>query len=147
MADKATPAARSQMMAAVRGKNTTPERTVRGALFAAGYRYRLHRRDLPGAPDIILPRFRTAVFVHGCFWHGHTCPRGRRPTSNTEFWNQKLDGNIKRDLQNQTALREAGWRVEVLWQCSLAAACERLLRQLDAMRRSDLPGRNSELTR
>jgi DNA mismatch endonuclease (patch repair protein) len=73
------------MMAAVRGKNTTPERTVRGALFAAGYRYRLHRRDLPGAPDIILPRFRTAIFVHGCFWHGHTCPRGRRPTSNTEF--------------------------------------------------------------
>ncbi len=147
MADKVTPAARSQMMAAVRGKNTTPERTVRGALFAAGYRYRLHRRDLPGAPDIILPRFRTAIFVHGCFWHGHTCPRGRRPTSNTEFWNQKLDGNIKRDLQNQTALRKAGWRVEVLWQCSLAAGCERLLAQLDAMRRSAPSRPDSELTR
>jgi DNA mismatch endonuclease (patch repair protein) len=135
------------MMAAVRGKNTTPERTVRAALFAAGYRYRLHRRDLPGAPDIILPRFRTAIFVHGCFWHGHTCPRGRRPTSNTEFWNQKLDGNIKRDLQTQTALREAGWRVEVLWQCSLAASCERLLAQLDAMRRCGPSRPDSELTR
>ena len=134
-------------MAAVRGKNTTPERTVRGALFAAGYRYRLHRRDLPGAPDIVLSRFRTAVFVHGCFWHGHDCPRGRRPSSNTEFWNRKLEGNVERDLQNQTALRNAGWRVEVIWQCSLAAGCERLLSQLDAMRRSDPPARTSELTR
>jgi DNA mismatch endonuclease (patch repair protein) len=135
------------MMAAVRGKNTTPERTVRGALFAAGYRYRLHRRDLPGAPDIILPRFRTAIFVHGCFWHGHNCPRGRRPTSNTEFWNQKLDGNIKRDRHNQAALSAAGWRVEVIWQCSLAASCERLLGQLDAMRRSGLSGCDREFTR
>lgn len=135
------------MMAAVRGKNTTPERTVRHALFAAGYRYRLHRRDLPGAPDITLPRFRTAIFVHGCFWHGHDCPRGRRPTSNTEFWNRKLDGNIKRDRQNQAALRATGWRVEVIWQCSLVAGCERLLGQLDAARRSTLSGRNSELTR
>src|SRR6516165_8920491 len=144
MADKVTPAARSQMMSAVRGKNTTPERTVRGALFAAGYRYRLHRRDLPGAPDIVLPRFRTAVFVHGCFWHGHDCPRGRRPASNTEFWNQKLNGNIERDRHNQAALSAAGWRVEVIWQCALAAGCERLLGQLDAMRRSGRSGHTSE---
>ncbi len=147
MADTVTPAARSQMMAAVRGKNTAPERTVRRALFAAGYRYRLHRRDLPGAPDIILPRFRIAVFVHGCFWHGHDCPRGQRPTSNTDFWNQKLDGNVTRDRQNQGALSAAGWRVEVIWQCALAAGCERLLGQLDGLRQPDLSGRTSELMR
>jgi len=137
---------RSRMMAAVHGRNTGPERTVRGALFAAGYRYRLHRRDLPGTPDIILPRFRTAIFVHGCFWHGHDCPRGRRPASNTEFWNRKLDGNIARDRTNQNALREAGWQVEVIWQCSLPAGCERVLAQLDALRDA-FSGNASELIR
>jgi DNA mismatch endonuclease (patch repair protein) len=134
MTDKVTPAARSKMMAAVRGKNTRPEHTVRTALFSAGYRYRLHRRDLPGAPDIVLPRFRTAVFVHGCFWHGHDCRRGGRPVSNVEFWNKKLDGNIARDQQNHAALRAAGWHVEVIWQCSLEAGCNRVLTRLKAIR-------------
>src|SRR5262245_23829287 len=127
MVDKVERVTRSRMMAAVKGKDTVPEKRIRSALFAAGYRYRLHRRDLPGAPDLVLPRFRTAVFVHGCFWHGHDCARGRRPASNVDFWNRKLDSNIMRDLQNHAALRAAGWSVEVIWQCSLQAGCDRLL--------------------
>lgn len=147
MADKITPDVRSKIMAAIRGRNTAPEHAVRHALFAAGYRYRLHRRDLPGAPDIVLPRFRTVVFVHGCFWHGHDCPRGQRPASNIEFWNRKLNGNIARDHHNQAALRAAGWQVEVIWQCSLATGCERILAQLNAVRRAALSGPRRELTR
>jgi DNA mismatch endonuclease (patch repair protein) len=147
MTDKVTPAARSKMMAAVRGRDTGPERKVRSALFTAGYRYRLHRRDLPGAPDIVLPRFRVAVFVHGCFWHGHDCARGRRPASNLEFWNRKLDSNIARDAQNHAGLRAAGWNVEVIWQCSLEAGCDRVLAGLDAMRQEIFSRRTSELTR
>ncbi|MEK7244454.1 MAG: DNA mismatch endonuclease Vsr, partial [Pseudomonadota bacterium] len=85
MTDKVSRAVRSSMMAAVRGRDTWPEKAVRRALFSAGYRYRLHRRDLPGSPDIILSRLKIAVFVHGCFWHGHACPRGRRPTSHVAF--------------------------------------------------------------
>jgi DNA mismatch endonuclease, patch repair protein len=147
MTDKVIPEIRSKMMAAVRGKDTAPERAVRRALFAAGYRYRLHRVDLPGAPDIILPRFRVAVFVHGCFWHGHDCSRGGRPASNLEFWNRKLDANLARDRRNQAALRAAEWRVEIIWQCSLLAGCTRLLAYLDAMRRPLRSGRVNELTR
>ncbi len=118
------------MMAAVRGKNTRPELAVRSALFRAGYRYRLHRRDLPGSPDIVLPRYRVVVFVHGCFWHGHDCPRGRRPASNVEFWNTKLERNVARDRASRAALEAAGWTVAVIWQCSAAHDTEHLLRRL-----------------
>jgi len=118
------------MMAAVRGKDTGPERAVRAALFSAGYRYRLHRRDLPGSPDIVLPRYRIVVFVHGCFWHGHDCPRGRRPASNVEFWNAKLDGNLARDRASRAALEAAGWTVATVWQCSVQQEIEGLLHEL-----------------
>jgi DNA mismatch endonuclease (patch repair protein) len=124
------------MMAAVRGKNTIPEKIVRTALFSAGYRYRLHRRDLPGSPDITLPRFHMAVFVHGCFWHGHGCARGRRPTSKTEFWNPKLDKNMERDQHNQALLRAAGWDVVVIWECRIDEGCRELMRRLDDQRRT-----------
>jgi DNA mismatch endonuclease (patch repair protein) len=147
MVDKVAPAVRSKIMAAVRGRDTALERTVRRTLFAAGYRFRLHRRDLPGAPDIVLPRFRTAVFVQGCFWHGHDCGRGRRPASNVEFWNRKLDSNIARDAQNHAALHAAGWNVEVIWQCSLEAGCDRVLAGLDAMRQKIFSRPTSELIR
>jgi DNA mismatch endonuclease (patch repair protein) len=130
MTDKVSAAVRSKMMAAVRGKDTGPKRAVRSALFSAGYRYRLHRRDLPGSPDIVLPRYRIAVFVHGCFWHGHDCPRGRRPASNVEFWNRKLDGNLARDRANAAALETAGWTVVIVWQCSAEEAIKRLLLEL-----------------
>jgi len=147
MADFVLARTRSRMMAAVRSKDTGPELTVRAALFSAGHRYRLHRRDLPGAPDIVLPRFRTVVFVHGCFWHGHDCARGRRPASNLDFWNKKLDQNAARDRRNQAALRAAGWHVVVIWECTLATSCRRLLRRLDHRREDRRPRVDNELTR
>jgi DNA mismatch endonuclease (patch repair protein) len=135
------------MMAAVRGKNTKPERAVRVALFAAGYRYRIHRRDLPGAPDIVLPRYRVVVFVHGCFWHGHDCPRGRRPASNTEFWNAKLSRNQTRDHSQRAALEALGWTVVIVWECDIASATERLLVALDSKRQERLRSPARELTK
>jgi DNA mismatch endonuclease (patch repair protein) len=131
MPDRVTADVRSKMMSAVRAKNTGPERAVRTALFAAGYRYRLHRKDLPGSPDIILPRYRLAVFVHGCFWHGHDCTRGRRPTSNIEFWNAKLDRNLVRDGASRAALEAAGWSVLIVWECAIQRGIEALLETLD----------------
>lgn len=104
-------------MARVKNKNTAPEIVVRKALYRLGYRFRLHRRDLPGIPDIILPRWRTVVFVNGCFWHGHDCPRGKRPSTRQEFWFEKLDRNIERDRKNQDLLRKEGWHVLVIWEC------------------------------
>lgn len=122
------------MMAAVRGANTAPELYVRRKLFAAGFRFRLHVAGLPGKPDIVLSRYETAVFVHGCFWHGHACPRGGRPTTNTVFWNAKLDSNIRRDQRNLAALKAAGWRPIVIWQCQLQTASAKLLSSLRASR-------------
>lgn len=130
MTDRVAAAVRSKMMAAVRGKDTAPERAVRSALFSAGYRYRLHRRDLPGSPDIVLPRYRTAVFVNGCFWHGHDCPRGRRPGSNVKFWNVKLDRTLARDRASRAALEAVGWTVTIVWECSTKSDIERLLTDL-----------------
>jgi DNA mismatch endonuclease (patch repair protein) len=107
-------------MARVKGRDTKPEKIVRSLLHALGYRFRLHRKDLPGKPDIVLPKHGKVVYVHGCFWHGHTaCPRAARPTSNVEFWNTKLDGNIARDIAAQKALRKLGWRYLVVWQCEI----------------------------
>jgi DNA mismatch endonuclease (patch repair protein) len=106
-------------MARVKNKNTAPELLVRRALHKRGYRFRLHRRDLPGNPDIVLPRYRTVIFVHGCFWHGHDCARGKRPATRTEFWDEKLDRNIERDRLNQAALKLLGWTVIVIWECDL----------------------------
>ena len=104
-------------MSKVRNRNTAPEMTVRRILHRMGYRFRLHSNKLAGHPDIILPRHHKVIFVHGCFWHGHDCPRGKRPTSNVEFWNRKLDHNIERDRLVFSALIEAGWQVLVVWQC------------------------------
>lgn len=118
------------MMAAVRGKDTKPEKLVRSRLFASGFRYRLHVPDLPGKPDIVLPRYTTAVFVHGCFWHGHDCPRGRRPASNTEFWNRKLDRNVERDREKKRALERERWSVEIVWECRLEKDLKRMLKRL-----------------
>jgi DNA mismatch endonuclease (patch repair protein) len=130
MTDNVSLKQRSRMMAAVRGTHTLPELYVRKKLFAEGFRYRLHSKELAGKPDIVLPRFRVLVFVHGCFWHGHSCPRGRRPTSNVEFWNAKIDGNIRRDRHNQHALKAAGWSLVVIWECRLKRATEALLKRL-----------------
>jgi DNA mismatch endonuclease (patch repair protein) len=120
------------MMSLVRGRDTLPERAVRSALFSAGYRYRLHRKDLPGSPDILLPKHRLAVLVHGCFWHGHNCPKGRRPTSNVEFWNDKLDRNLERDRRSKALLEADGWKVLIIWECEVAEGIASLLRGLSS---------------
>ena len=106
MADTFTPQRRSEIMARIRSGDTTPEILVRRMLHRAGFRFRLHRRDLPGKPDLVLPRHRVAIFVNGCFWHCHPgCPEGRRPKSNREYWDAKLDGNLGRDEANEERLR------------------------------------------
>jgi DNA mismatch endonuclease (patch repair protein) len=107
-------------MAAIRGKDTKPEIQVRSVLHALGYRFRLHRKDLPGKPDIVLPKFRVAVFVHGCFWHSHNCRYGRVvPATRSEFWSAKRAGTVERDEKKKRALEELGWRVLTLWECEM----------------------------
>lgn len=116
--DKFTPEQRSKVMSRVKGRDTRPEKLVRSLLHRMGYRFRLHRKDLPGKPDVVLPKHRKIVFVHGCFWHGHEgCRRATRPGSNTEFWNRKLDANIERDVRAQHELESTGWEVLTVWQC------------------------------
>ena len=113
---------RSAVMRRVKGKDTAPELAVRKALTALGARYRLHRADLPGKPDIVLPGRRLALFVHGCFWHGHDCARGARvPKQNRDYWLGKVARNRERDAVNRTALEARGWRVETIWECELKA--------------------------
>lgn len=119
MADRITKAQRSRNMARVKNKNTAPELIVRKTLHRLGFRFRLYRSDLPGNPDIVLPRHHKIVFVHGCFWHGHTCPRGKRPSTRQDFWNRKLDGNQKRDKANQDKLKELGWEILIVWECQV----------------------------
>ena len=107
------------MMAGIRAENTRPEVLVRKLLFAQGFRFRLHRADLEGKPDIVLPKHRAIVFVHGCFWHGHKdCRYFKIPSSNTAFWTRKIEGNAVRDATVRSNLRKAGWRVLVVWECS-----------------------------
>ena len=107
-------------MAGIRGKNTTPELRLRKALHGAGFRFRLHSAKLPGRPDIVLPKFRAAVFVHGCFWHRHEgCRNASIPKSNAAFWEDKFARNVERDAMNRAGLSEAGWRVAVIWECAI----------------------------
>lgn len=107
-------------MSKVRGKNTKPELIVRSLLHRMGYRFRIHRRDLPGNPDIVLPKHKKVIFVHGCFWHGHeNCPRAKRPSTNKAFWNEKLTKNIERDKQHLQQLEQLGWRALVVWSCGV----------------------------
>lgn len=120
MADVVDAATRSRMMSGIRGRDTRPEMVVRRALFAAGFRFRLHRRDLPGAPDIALPGRKIAVFVHGCFWHRHSgCRFSKLPATRAEFWKTKLEGNVERDARAVKALQAMGWRVLVVWECAI----------------------------
>jgi len=121
--DTLSRAERSERMGRVRSKDTKAELRVRRLVHAMGYRYGLHRRDLPGCPDMVFPRYRSVIFVHGCFWHRHgDCPLTRWPKSRLDFWVPKLESNRKRDLANQARLREQGWRVLVVWECQLSDA-------------------------
>jgi DNA mismatch endonuclease (patch repair protein) len=137
---EAPSAERSRIMRSVKGKDTTPELVVRRWLHAHGYRFRLHRKDLPGRPDIVLPGRRALIFVHGCFWHGHDCPRGdRQPKANADYWRKKIDGNIARDRRHLDALAEMGWRTLIVWECetrlkareAMAAKLDRFLEAKD----------------
>jgi len=111
---------RSRIMSKVKGKDTKPEVLVRSLLHGMGYRFRLHRRDLPGNPDIVLPKHKKVIFVHGCFWHGHKgCPRAKRPSTNRAFWNEKLDKNLRRDRQNIAELKKMHWVTLVIWTCEV----------------------------
>lgn len=134
--DTLSPAERSEVMRRVRSKDTKPEVFVRSVLHRMGYRFRLHRKDLPGNPDIVLPKHRTSVFVHGCFWHQHPgCRKATVPQNNHDYWERKLSRNVERDALSVRALEEAGWRVVVLWECEIprdeASLRERLRDELD----------------
>lgn len=122
MADIVNSATRSRMMSGIRGRNTKPEILVRSMLHRQGFRFRLHVRELPGKPDIVLPRFHAAIFVHGCFWHGHDCPLFRMPGTRADFWGEKISRNRANDQKTKGALLAAGWRVGVVWECAIRGA-------------------------
>lgn len=117
MADNRTEASRSALMSRIGGKDTAPELIVRKLLHGLGFRFRLHRRDLPGTPDVVLPRLKIALFVHGCFWHGHGCKIGQPPKSRQDYWLPKIERNKARDAEKAAALKTQGWRVLEVWQC------------------------------
>jgi DNA mismatch endonuclease, patch repair protein len=120
MADRLSSEKRSWNMSRIRAKDTKPELTVRSILHRMGFRFRLNRKDLPGTPDIVFPKYRTALFVHGCYWHRHPrCNNATTPTKNADFWKQKFTENVSRDHRNQTALKEMGWIVGVIWECQI----------------------------
>lgn len=132
MSDTLTNAQRRRCMSAIRGRDTKPELLVRSLLHTQGFRFRLHARYLPGKPDIVLPKYRAVIFVHGCFWHTHHCKRGRStPTTNQSFWRKKRAATVRRDRLVRRRLRHLGWRVIVVWECrTITAALPRLIAKL-----------------
>jgi len=119
MTDIVDATTRSRMMSGIRGRDTKPELQVRHQLHQKGFRYRLHVAGLPGKPDLVFPKYRAVVFVHGCFWHGHDCALFKQPATRTEFWTGKISSNRARDTRQLEALRQAGWRVAIIWECAL----------------------------
>lgn len=119
MADNHSKEIRSMNMSRIRSKNSKPEETVRKYLFSKGFRYRKNVNDLPGKPDIVLPKYKTVIFVNGCFWHKHDCPRFVWPSSNKEYWVPKIQRNVERDIENTRLLEEQGWQVLTVWECQL----------------------------
>ena len=122
---------RSRNMSAIKSKNTRPEIVVRKLLHSMGYRFRLHRKDLPGSPDIVLPKYKTVIFVHGCFWHRHkNCKYASTPKTRKEFWEKKFRENINRDNLNQANLALKGWKIIIIWECQLKGDIKKLIREL-----------------
>lgn len=119
MADIVSSEVRSRLMSGIRGKNTKPELQIRKALHRIGFRYSLHRKDLPGKPDIVLAKHNAVIFVHGCFWHKHDCNLFKMPSSRQEFWKSKLERNVAIDVRNNESLKNFGWRVAIIWECAL----------------------------
>ncbi len=138
--DSLTPEKRSWNMSRIRSKNTKPEIRIRSLLHHMGYRFRLHQKNLPGKPDIVLPKFQTVIFVHGCFWHRHPgCKYAYTPKSRIEFWQKKFNENIDRDCKVQKELEDIGWRILVVWECELKDM-ETLANKLDNFLSQDLRG-------
>ena len=137
MTDTKTPAERSENMSRIRSIDTKPEEIVRKYLFNHGFRYRKNDKRYPGKPDIVLPKYRTVIFVNGCFWHMHGCSRSRLPHSNQEYWKPKIKRNIERDAENKQKLEKDGWNVIIVWECELKkrVAEERLSRLCDEIKR------------
>ena len=119
MTDHISPSHRSWNMSRIHSKNTKPEKIVRSMLFSMGFRFRINRKDLPGKPDIVLPRYKTVIFVHGCFWHRHDCKSATMPKSNTDFWEKKFSANVERDQRVKSELAFLGWKVITVWECEL----------------------------
>ena len=119
MADIVSPQKRSEMMSGIKGKNTKPEIKIRKALHAKGYRYRIHVQNIIGKPDIVLPKYNALIFIHGCFWHLHNCHLFKWPSTRTDFWYKKIYGNKKKDLENKQKLLDSGWRLLIIWECSI----------------------------
>ncbi|MBN9304821.1 MULTISPECIES: very short patch repair endonuclease [unclassified Devosia] len=133
MADTLSPDRRSWNMSRITGKDTRPERQLRSILHRAGYRFRLHASSLPGRPDIVLPKYRTAIFVNGCFWHRHEgCSKAYTPSSRTEFWTTKFDATVARDAKKSAELRRLGWNVLTVWECELQKSPDSVIRQIRA---------------
>jgi DNA mismatch endonuclease (patch repair protein) len=152
--DVHSPEQRSYNMSRIRGRDTKPEMLIRRGLHARGYRFRLHRGDLPGRPDLVFPSKRAVIFVHGCFWHGHNCPMFRLPASRTDFWQSKIQATKVRDAQATEALKAANWRQLIIWECALRGParlppgeslgmCERFLAADEML--AELNGRWSDL--
>ncbi|MBX9722088.1 MAG: DNA mismatch endonuclease Vsr, partial [Candidatus Obscuribacterales bacterium] len=142
MVDVVDSATRSRMMSGIRGRNTKPEILIRSLLHRQGFRFRLHVRDMPGKPDIVLPRYRAVVFVHGCFWHGHSCPLFKLPGTRPDFWREKIERNQNNDNRAKRELLTDGWRVGVIWECALRGAgknIEGVAQSLADWLRSDTP--------
>jgi len=138
MADTISAERRSWNMSRIAGRNTKPELLLRSLLHRAGFRFRLHAKELPGKPDIVLPKYRVAIFLHGCFWHRHPgCRNATMPSTRTEFWAAKFDGNVKRDARNTATLEEAGWTVLTVWECDLKCDPQAVVTRLSEAIRGD----------
>lgn len=122
---------RSEVMSRIRGKNTKPEMILRSELFRQGFRFKVHLKTLPGKPDIVLPKYQTVIFVHGCFWHYHKdCREGRIPSTNSKFWREKLQRNIRKDKANIKALKKDKWKVQVVWECEIEKHLELTMKKV-----------------
>ena len=138
MADTISAERRSRNMSRIRSRDTKPELVLRSALHKAGFRFRLHAAKLPGRPDIVLPKYHAAVFVHACFWHRHPgCRNTTTPSTRREFWQDKFDANVERDARNSAALKAAGWNVFTVWECELKADPEQVVRRLSVALKGD----------
>lgn len=144
MADIVSPEVRSRMMSGIRSKNTRPEMIIRKGLHAAGFRFRLHNRSLPGTPDMTFPKWNAVIFIHGCFWHGHHCHLFKWPATREDFWHQKISRNMQNDIRHDRDLRVAKWRIGVVWECALRGRkkmpFESVVEQLGQWLASDCPG-------